>query len=97
MSIITQCNLCGKLFDVFDDQHDFKIVRRLGYGSIHDGEDIELDLCCGCMDELIEKCEISPLITVEKCEWIGENGRRTPRIQQYLNKLLRKAKEECND
>lgn len=62
MAIKTQCNLCGKIFDYFDDQHAFKLVRRLGYGSIHDGEDMELDLCCSCMDKLIEKCKISPII-----------------------------------
>lgn len=68
MSIKTQCNLCGKIFDTFDEQHDIKIVRRMGYGSMYDGDDIELDICCECIDNLIEKCEISPLIHREKCE-----------------------------
>lgn len=65
MSIRTQCNMCGKLFDVYDEQHDFRLVRRLCYGSAHKGQDMELDLCCKCMDGLIEKCEITPLISIE--------------------------------
>lgn len=55
------CNKCGKEFDMWDEQEDFSIHRQAGYGSKYDGQNIELDLCCECMDKLIEECKISPL------------------------------------
>jgi len=56
------CNKCGKEFDVYDTQEDFSIHRsNIGYGSKHDGCDLELDLCCNCMDEIIDSCKISPV------------------------------------
>lgn len=60
------CNLCGKEFDIFDNQESFGIhTGKIGYGSKHDGDSIELDLCCDCFDKLIDdlipKCKINPL------------------------------------
>lgn len=59
------CNVCGKEFDVWDEQEDFSISRNVGYGSKFDGDHIHLDMCCDCfdklMDELIPKCAISPV------------------------------------
>ena len=45
------CNKCGKEFDIYDDFH---LEYRFGYGSIKDGEKLEIDLCCSCLDELTE-------------------------------------------
>lgn len=57
----TICNMCGKKFDVWDDQESFGIHRdRIGYGSRHDGCVLDLDLCCNCMDTIIEMCRIMP-------------------------------------
>lgn len=61
------CNLCGKEFDNWDSQESFGIhTGKIGYGSKHDGDKLELDLCCDCfdkvIDDLIPKCKISPLI-----------------------------------
>ena len=55
------CNMCGKEMGFWDIQEDFKIRTEIGYGSKHDGESLELDLCCDCMDKLIEQCKISPV------------------------------------
>lgn len=55
------CNLCGKKFDFFDEQEDFSIARTIGYGSRYDMCSLRLDLCCECMDKLIEQCAISPV------------------------------------
>lgn len=55
------CNKCGKKFDEFDMQADFNIRTYIGYGSEFDGDDLDIDLCCDCMDELIRSCKISPL------------------------------------
>lgn len=57
------CNMCGKDFDEWDNQENFAIVSYLiGYGSKYDGSALRLDLCCDCMDMLIEKCKLNPLI-----------------------------------
>ena len=56
------CNKCGKKFDVFDKQEAFRLYRHLGYGTKYDGSYLELDLCCECMEQLIEECKISPII-----------------------------------
>lgn len=55
------CNKCGKQFDQWDMQEDYSIHRQAGYGSSHDGDFIDLDLCCDCMEELIKSCKISPV------------------------------------
>ena len=55
------CNKCGKKLDMWDIQEDFSMQRNLGYGSKYDGDNLDLDLCCDCMDELIDSCVISPV------------------------------------
>lgn len=56
------CNKCGKEFDIYDVQEDFTIhSQMIGYGSKYDGSSLQLDLCCECMDELIDSCKISPI------------------------------------
>lgn len=56
------CNMCGREMDTFDLEEDFGIHTRLGYGTKYDGCWLELDLCCHCMELLIEECEISPIV-----------------------------------
>lgn len=55
------CNLCGRDFDVWDKQEDFSIHKRCGYGTKYDGETLNLDICCDCMEQLIDSCEVSPI------------------------------------
>jgi len=60
--------MCGKDFDIWDNQEDFALYRNVGYGS--DGCKIELDLCCNCFDKLVREyivpnCKINP---IEDCE-----------------------------
>ena len=56
------CNLCGKEMDFWDVQEEFSIQSfNIGYSSKHDGDSLELDLCCDCMDELIDRCKINPI------------------------------------
>lgn len=64
------CNMCGKDFDIWDNQEDFALYRNVGYGSGYDGCKIELDLCCNCFDKLVREyivpnCKINP---IEDCE-----------------------------
>lgn len=55
------CNKCGKKFDIWDTQEDFSINTMLGYGTKYDGDSLELNLCCDCMEKLIDECAISPI------------------------------------
>ncbi len=56
-----RCNLCGKPFDDADTYQGFCITRKIGYGSRYDGCGITLDICCRCMDTLIDQCALPPL------------------------------------
>lgn len=47
------CNVCGSELDFWDQLEDFGLHKRIGYGSIHDGEKIDLRLCCKCFDKYI--------------------------------------------
>lgn len=59
------CNLCGKEMNFWDIQEKFSIQSDyIGYGSKHDGDALELDLCCDCMDELIDRCKINPITSL---------------------------------
>lgn len=64
MHSVAKCNFCGEEMDDFDILSDFTISKNVGYGSIHDGEYIDLKLCCACLDRITQRCEISPFITV---------------------------------
>lgn len=56
------CNMCGKEFSFWDKQEDFHIYSDyVGYGSKYDESTLELDLCCDCMDKIIDMCKISPV------------------------------------
>ena len=62
----TICNMCGKTFDKWDEQESFGIHENVGYGSKHDGDIINLDMCCDCFDKLIDnyilpQCYQSPI------------------------------------
>lgn len=55
------CNKCGKPLDIWDKQEDFSLVRKLGYGTAYDGEILELQVCCDCMETFITECVVSPV------------------------------------
>lgn len=59
------CNICGKKLDFFDTQEDFTHTGTIQYGSKHDGEQINLHICCSCMDKIIESCKITPIKSAE--------------------------------
>lgn len=58
---IRYCNICGSKMDFWDIQEDFTIHTTAGYGSKYDEEEIELHICCDCMDRIIEQCKITPI------------------------------------
>lgn len=65
----TICNICGKEFDMWDQQEGFGLRHHVGYGSKFDGFNIQVDMCCDCFDELMDtyilpRCAVSPLQSV---------------------------------
>ena len=63
----TICNVCGKEFNMWDNQEGFGFDYRVGYGSKHDGENLKCDLCCDCFDKLLDeylipKCKHSIIV-----------------------------------
>jgi hypothetical protein len=57
--------MCGKEFDMWDEQENFRFEHRVGYGSVHDGEYIKINLCCDCFDKVIDMvaplCKTNPV------------------------------------
>lgn len=63
MSETIICNKCGKPFDMWDETEGIKLSRYMGYGTKYDGDRLNLNLCCKCIENLISKCLISPIET----------------------------------
>ena len=61
------CNMCGKELDVWDlqENQDYSLHTKIGYGSKHDGDNVNLDLCCDCFDKILDKiiplCKHNPI------------------------------------
>lgn len=49
-----KCTMCGKSFDIHDTYADLHFQKQIGYGSIHDGETLKLNLCCKCFVRLVD-------------------------------------------
>lgn len=64
----TVCNLCGKIVDERMIECQFSLHTMMAYGSRHDGDLLDIDLCPGCADKVIEelqeKCKIPVLTSV---------------------------------
>lgn len=59
---IKYCNLCGRELDFIDTQSDFTLHKDvIAYGSIHDGDSVNLRMCCKCFDELVSACVLNPI------------------------------------
>lgn len=57
------CNICGKELNLFDEQENFSHEGVVKYGSVFDGDEISLNICCSCMDKIIMSCKVTPLKT----------------------------------
>lgn len=55
------CNRCGRELDFFDQQEDFTIHKKIGYGSIYDGCTVHYQLCCDCFDKAVAESAVSPI------------------------------------
>jgi len=69
------CNICGKEFDRWDKQEKFGFHYKIGYGSNYDLTKIDLNMCCGCFDKLLDcilpQCKIDPLTDISF--WCGNS------------------------
>lgn len=65
---MSKCNMCGREFNVYDKYANFHFVKHVGYGSVLDGEYIDLHLCCECFDKtmgmIISQCQINPIVNL---------------------------------
>ena len=65
------CSMCGKQFDMWDEQEDFCFVRHIGYGSKYDMLGLYLNLCCDCFDKIADWflpiCVNDPLVDEQDC------------------------------
>lgn len=55
------CNMCGKIMDIIGIENGIHVKKPIGFGSIHDGGKLDIHICCDCMDDLIDKCDIYPV------------------------------------
>jgi hypothetical protein len=55
------CNICGQVIDHTNQFEGFRLNSKVGYGSVYDGEILELHVCSDCMDRLIDTCKVHPI------------------------------------
>ena len=72
------CSMCGKKFDMWDEQEDFCFVRHIGYGSKYDMMGLYLNLCCDCFDKIADwflpLCVNDPLVDEQDCWRASSSG-----------------------
>lgn len=69
---IIQCNMCGREMDEADLKNGLCAERRAGTGFVYADKAMRLDLCCDCLDNLIDSCRISPITEAPKWKRLGE-------------------------
>ena len=69
MNIKLICSMCEKELDEFDLQEKFSFKRYIGYGSKYDMNILDVKLCCGCFDKILDTLlpmfKIKPLTEYE--------------------------------
>ena len=95
------CSMCGKKFDMWDEQEDFCFVRHIGYGSKYDMKGLYLNLCCDCFDKIADwflpLCVQNPLRDEEGCWHTFSLGERDALLfyKQLLGQMKDSAKQLC--
>lgn len=49
---VIKCNKCGK--EIVGLEQKFSINKSIPYGSEYDGEHLRCDLCCECLDSILD-------------------------------------------
>lgn len=95
------CSMCGKRFDMWDEQEDFCFVRHIGYGSKYDMKGLYLNLCCDCFDKIADwflpLCVQNPLRDEEDC-WHAFSPVVSDALffhKQLLGQMKDRAKQLC--
>ena len=95
------CSMCGKKFDMWDEQEDFCFVRHIGYGSKYDMKGLYLNLCCDCFDRIADwflpLCVQNPLRDEEDCRHAFSPVARDALFfhKQLLGQMKDSAKQLC--
>lgn len=89
------CNICGKVFDDYDEQENRSFHDYIGYGSKFDLERLDLDMCCNCFDEMLEsyilpKCKYSPFMRTD-----GEH-KKFVENESECSEQCEDCKEDCD-
>ena len=63
------CTVCGKKFDICDQQAKFGFDYKVGYGSRYDLTHIRVTFCCDCFDAIIDD--------------ISDGGKYDPVVAEY--------------
>ena len=95
------CSMCGKKFDMWDEQENFCFVRHIGYGSKYDMMGLYLNLCCDCFDKIADwflpLCVQNPLRDEEDCWHAFSPGVSDALFfhKQLLGQMKDSAKQLC--
>lgn len=57
-------NIYQKLAKIRKQVEVIQRNRKIEYGSIFDGDIVDMQLCCDCFDDLVNECKVSPIIEV---------------------------------
>lgn len=60
MSKTERCNVCGRRVNPGEGFGFVKVTDVLGYGSKHDMELLNMNICYSCIDYLVNHCKINP-------------------------------------
>ena len=71
----TKCTMCGKPFTFIDMKQNISFDKHIGYGSKHDLEHIKMNLCCDCLDKVLDfiipQCEGNLIVNPDYSEEMG--------------------------
>lgn len=86
-----KCTMCGKEFDIFDEQQGIEMDHWCGYGSHHDMSHIQFRLCNECFDKVMDK--IIPLcknqVVFDDCfAWVDTSRDLTEDQKERIKKIL---------
>lgn len=100
-----RCTLCGKPFDMWDMQENYRLDYYCGFGSSYDGEHLRMRFCIKCfdslMDNLIPKCKEDPYVKeiyneeedrFEDYEDDGEDGPSDGFTKEQVDTYMKKTR-----
>lgn len=84
------CDICGREFDDWDKQENHHHSYNFGFGSKHDLEFIEFDVCASCFDKLVDAIlPLFPKSPMSEMDTYSE----APEYEPYLERVERHDKD----